>query len=515
MSEPVSWENYWKLQTRFDAEKTPLESIVLHGRRQLFIDNYVIEHMDPGLKKVFPRPVREPSNPVLREDKQWETGVGWASVIRDDEEGLWKAWYVTGRSVLCYATSSDGLEWEKPSLGLVDTEGGGANNLLNLDGVSASPTVFKDGSDPNPERRYKIFVLRKKPVYGMAVGFSSNGLEWQMKGEPVLTAANDPGLGDRPTMMPDPDNRRYIAFTKREMNNPYASGDWGMIHRTRCISFSDDFEMWTDPIPCLRADDLDPPDLQIYGLVGFRYESLYLGLMDMYWSRDTGPEERTMDIQLAVSRDGEAWWRAAERRTFLTYDQEKSWERFMVLPMNSAPVRDGEEIRIYYLGSGSRHRRGPVPEHRRGEPWLAPGHPEDPPAVSGELSSGMGLARLRVDGFAAVEAGSEEGSLWTKPVLFSGKELHINADAGRGTVRAQLYAVERADNRDSNSPVWHWMMTEPIPGFRVEDSVAVDSDSTDAVLRWRGGGNLERYVDRPVLIRFYIQNASLYSFWIE
>ena len=38
-----------------------------------------------------------------------------------------------------------------------------------------------------------------------------------------------------------------------------------------------------------------------------------------------------------------------------------------------------------------------------------------------------GLATLRLDGFASINAGAEEGRLLTRPLGFTGRHLHVNA----------------------------------------------------------------------------------------
>ena len=50
--------------------------------------------------------------------------------------------------------------------------------------------------------------------------------------------------------------------------------------------------------------------------------------------------------------------------------------------------------------------------------------------------SSTGLGVMRRDGFASMEAQSQEGTLTTRPVQFSGKYLFVNTDAVGGELRA-------------------------------------------------------------------------------
>ena len=508
----VSWEEYG---TRTEARlahwgkhgRAPTESVILRGKRQLFVDNYVVEHMD-NLTKTLHQPAKHEANPVLKADRPWEGNVDWASVIHDEEERLFKTWYLTANG-LAYATSKDGIHWDKPSLGVREWGGNKDNSLVRP--VVVSPTTIKDPYETRPDRKYKMFALETRP-YAMYVAFSPDGIRWQRRDQPVLTSANDPGMNDRPTMMQDHQRRRFIALLKRELINPHGGGDWGFIHRCRTVSVSDDFERWTNPVLTLRPDDMDPPDLQIYGLVGFNYEGQYLGLADIYRSGASGPNQRTVETQLACSRDGEVWWRAGGRRTFIPLGPEGSWDRFGVYPNNCAPIRVGNELFIYYDGDSRRHQTGSVPSQRRGEPWFAPGHPEDPPLEPGVAISGVGLAHLRVDGFVSLDAGPRPGRLLTRPLIFAGRNLHVNVDSRQGNIKAEILEVEPVESED---PGWNWKLGNPAPGFDLAACIPVQGDSTDAIVRWRGNPTLEPFTGRPMVIRFQLTQASLFSFWIE
>jgi len=82
------------------------------------------------------RPRKHPANPVMSKSAPWEdTGLGWhwPSVLFDDEDGLFKAWYeclIDGHGFGAYAVSGDGLHWERPELGLIAWNGSKKNNLF-------------------------------------------------------------------------------------------------------------------------------------------------------------------------------------------------------------------------------------------------------------------------------------------------------------------------------------------------------------------------------------------------
>ena len=485
-----------------------MESYYLHGKRQLFVDNYIVDHLD-NLKKVVHQPVRYGTGPVLVPDKPWEVQVAWVNVIKDEEEGIFKAWYHTPTG-LCYATSKDGIHWDKPILNLVDYKGSKANSLVLPSPGLDSPTVLKDPLAKDPQRRYVYFAKHNDPKFGMYAGYSADGIHWTVHPERVFTSADDASLNDRPNFMIDTQKKRYVALLKSERVNPLGDGDWGMFQRMKTISFSTDMKHWTKPEIILKPDDQDPPTLQIYGMSGFNYQGLYLGLIDIFHSHDSGPDGLTVDVQLAVSRNGEDWWRAGKRETFLPTGPENAWDRYRTYEANTPPIEVGDELWFYYRGVAGRHGP-PPPEWRRGAPWFARIDP-DPPLAEGTPTAGMGLAKLRRDGFVSLDAGPRPGLLLTRPLVFEGNNLHIIADAKRGYVKAELYLAEKKQSRYG---AYTWAIGQPVPGFSLKESEGFTGDSTDAVLTWKGGANLDSLAGQYVVIKFELANASLYSFSLK
>ena len=95
---------------------------------QLLLDDRLIARSE-SLTRTIHRPEMYEGNPVLTYDRPWEYEciLLWGTVLFDDEEGLYKMWYQTWGKLaptristqVCYATSKDGLAWDKPELGLL------------------------------------------------------------------------------------------------------------------------------------------------------------------------------------------------------------------------------------------------------------------------------------------------------------------------------------------------------------------------------------------------------------
>ena len=101
------------------------------------------------------------------------------SVLYDDDENCFKMWCIiratttcyerTGQGhFMCYATSKDGIVWEKPELGIVACEGSRANNIVypppgvhyGLDPWG----VVKDPQEQDPSKRYKMGMYQQRPT---------------------------------------------------------------------------------------------------------------------------------------------------------------------------------------------------------------------------------------------------------------------------------------------------------------------------------------------------------------
>ena len=91
------------------------------------------------------------------------------------------------------------------------------------------------------------------------------------------------------------------------------------------------------------------------------------------------------------------------------------------------------------------------------------------------------------------------GELVTRPVLFTGSSLFVNADARFGALAVEVI--------DANG--------NPFPGFSAEDCTGlVRVDSTKRALSWKGG-DLSRFAGKPVRFRFKMKVATLYAFWVS
>jgi hypothetical protein len=116
-----------------------------------------------------------------------------------------------------------------------------------------------------------------------------------------------------------------------------------------------------------------------------------------------------------------------------------------------------------------------------------------------DAGASTGLAVLRRDGFASMDAGPEEATLTTRPVRFGGKYLFVNADTKAGELRVEVL--------DSDGHV--------IKPFSRENCKLLSADKTIQAVTWKGASDLPELVGKELRFRFYLRNGSLYAFWVS
>ncbi len=139
------------------------EPIEVGSRRELFVDDFLIEQMD-GAELRLHQPV--PREVAIVHDEPWEgNSCGYHTIFRDGD--LYRMYYKAVSQVLkgepashgvlaCYAESTDGIHWKKPALGQFEFQGSRKNNIV-WDGLGAHDfTPFKDPNpDCSPDAAYK------------------------------------------------------------------------------------------------------------------------------------------------------------------------------------------------------------------------------------------------------------------------------------------------------------------------------------------------------------------------
>src|SRR5262249_50481151 len=134
----------------------------------LFLDNHLLE-VTPGVARRLHQPRKHPANPVVRCDRWWEGNLLEPyTTLYDEKARLFKMWARTGTdwkslrvgghaAYMTYLTSTDGVHWEKPKLGVLEIARRRDHNI-----VFTSDTVPGKGTDR--PRGKKKFITPSTPM---------------------------------------------------------------------------------------------------------------------------------------------------------------------------------------------------------------------------------------------------------------------------------------------------------------------------------------------------------------
>lgn len=438
-------------------------------------------------------------NPLFGEDRPWESSLdnAYLNVLFDPIEKLYKLWYTPfldrtrhDAQTLCYACSSDGLQWEKPELGLFEYGGSARNNIV-LPFITGAGIAL-DAQAAAADERYKMTYLvhpQLAPEWagelagaghplaqrGGGVGFSADGIHWRLRPDnPVL-----PGIaGDtHNNWVWDKRSRKYVWITRANVpfedartcqQKRFKNGEWKTqasdVERVVKRWESDDFIHWGNGAIVFRAQDEEVGQRQYYSMPTFPYGNGYLGLLSLF-----NPEPDTVDLELAWSPDTIRWQRICRGQAFIPRGDAASLDAGCIYA-GWSPVTIDDEIRIYYAGSRETHGAG---IQRRTSALLAT------------------LPRDRYAGWHAVS----EGEILTAPIACAGPQVLLNTDASRGSIQTEL---RRPDG-------------SPIEGLTFAESGPITVDSLDVPVRWKERESLQSLMGSQICIALRLNDAVVYT----
>ena len=464
----------------------PPKVIGIDVGRQLFVDDFLVE--ETGLRRTFHRARYYAGNPVLQPDRPWEwfgprpMAMPFSDgVWHDPEDGIFKMWYYApqnGWGITCYATSRDGIRWEKPKL---DVEPG--TNIV-LKKVRDSATVWLDPAPRDAGERFKMALYARETGTFMLYR-SPDGIHW--------TKVADGGkTGDRSTFFYNPFRGRWVFSLRGQSRVGRCRRYW---ETTDFFSFDQKAVAEGEVVPWMAADRADPPrdDLrqrpQLYNLDCVAYESVLLGMFSI-WRGDyrRGSTEKAKELLakgrpkqnsvcLGFSRDGFHWDRPDRRPFMPTSEKMGDWNWGNVQSTVPCCLVMGDQLWFYVSG-------------RAGKSF--------PGSKNGDAGASTGLAMLRRDGFASMDAGPGGGTLTTRRVRFAGRYLFVNVDCPEGELKAEVL--------DETGNV--------IAPFTLDNCRAVSLDRTLTPITWKDADDLSAAAGKPVRFRFHLTRGSLYAFWV-
>jgi len=468
---------------------SPRDAGDLERDRYLMLDSRIIDKAE-NAKLTLGTVEKDARNPLFGEDKPWEKRFDnlYANVLYDEDEGIYKCWYspfivdnsAKGMTLeerkqtpyepphdremgVCYATSNDGINWEKPELGLIEFEGNRKNNIVyrGLHGAG----IFKDSRETDPAKRFKLFGRDEKSPH-LGVAFSPDGLRWSSV---ILCPEINPRRvdGTHYNALWVPELGEYVGFTRlrgvaADDKLPEPDGAKRRIRQVGRTS-SRDFLNWKRAELAFQGL---ANHLQTYSMPVFRYGGVYLGLPVIY-----NTQTDRSHTELAWSPDTIEWHRVCPGTPLIDTGINRSDYDWGCVYTAAYPVFLEEEIRLYYGASNGPH--------------------------FGWRDGFFCLATLRPDGFAGYEPQSSGtvATVTTKPVVGRFAALHVTADVQKGG-SVTVAAVDGA-------------------GGELAVSEPITETVTDQRVLWKRGWDYQTLNTDKIRIRFTIDRAKLYSFSFE
>ena len=454
--------------------------------------------------RVQPASVSEVFLPM---DRPWE-GPGTAGIIALlHDEGRYRLWYSTtpadqDHRLVCYAESDDGVEWRRPALGRVAWNGSTKNNIVSVDGEHHLGFVFRDTTAP-ADQRYKAIAPKgryfrngrhdpdldskqaKKLLADLDLGgvsredrrralsihhalhasVSPDGLTWRNLTEPILDVG-ETALDTHNLCVYDDQTQRYVAYLRGHQDRRR------LVRRSEGASFTD----LGGAQPCLLCDPQDPIDDDIYTSCYCPYPDLpgrHLMFPSIYHRI-----ESTIDIQLAVSRDG-CQWQRPERRAIV--DRRIDEETFGCLYASPNLIVVGDQWRLPLQASRSPH------DFRRRRATYPP-------------DNELRWASWKPDRLVGLEA-EDEGSVVLVERQLSGAPMRLNyRTAHDGWIRVELVEPPHTPPQ----PV------EALPCFGIQVAEAISGDELQRVVHWGGRSDLSALKGREVALRLHLRRAQVF-----
>ncbi len=433
------------------------DAIEIGNRRELFVDDYLIERMSDGVSLQVQKP--EPQDVVLVTGEPWEGNTcAYYTIFQDGD--IYRMYYRGSHAVkmksaheevTCYAESEDGIHWTKPMLGIHEWNGSKENNIV-LKGLGTHCFVaFKDENPAAPpEARYKG-ISRGRPVgsKGLYVFQSPDGIHWSLiKNEPVITE----GYFDSQNLaFWDPHTKKYVEYHRTFIE--------GVRDIMMCTS--EDFVNWTAPTLLKYPGALNQ---HLYTNAICPYPDaphLRVGFPTRYL-----PKTQQVEPVFMASRDG---------ITFTRYHEA-------VIPQTAPKDRDGN--RSNYMANGL---------------LKLPGKPNEWSVYATEAYYSGPDSRLRrftwrKDGFVALQG---TGEVRTKPIRYQDQRLLLNYRCRKGgSLKVEMWTEDGSG----------------LIALARDESGILTGDSVNHDMGWKNSNPVQLGLGQTVRLRFELKNAEVYAF---
>ena len=499
----------------FGAEKKylPNEPVMLGSRKHVFIDEVMVDRKE-NIKSILNRP----GNALTTNIK-----AAWDASFFEHQGRIYTVvaeGYECDEGAIRLLVSDDGLNFEKPDLGLIEYRGSKNNNLIML-GLPSWGKYFKDTNPAcPPEELFKatLWVAQR----GIYMYFSPDAVHWRRNETCMLPLVSGGGC----ETFWDDQQGMYMNYIKRD--GSYNTGQFPNYGRSTTMFKSREvnktwpfnvlpnpyFEGWPFPavtgegVTIMGPELLNPNKAQIFRTRPHKYE----------WAPDTYMAFmfRSHSGHLGLSRDGVNWKIRPEMNymplsgnhanqpdwspeTYGKQDQKPAKKNSKTEPLISGKTVDSSNKSIG-TANGMIRRGDKIWQYANCK-------------ITGSADATVRFTQ-RLDGFLSLDAGEQPGVIITRPFVFEGEKLTLNVDAGKGSVKVAILDLPGQEMTGYNVG-----LTSPpkkdVRNYSIAHCDPITSDSVRHVVSWRGSPDVASLAGKVVRLRFEMKNAKLYAFKFE
>jgi len=447
------------------APDSPKGIVKLGSRKYLFIDDALID--TKRNVQLTCNPPTDRKNLNFRPKKS-----SWRASVVDVDGKVYMyipEGYGSEKGITRLMISKDGINFEKPELGVVEYEGSSKNDFVFY-GAPFYGTFFRDlNPDISPQEQYKLTAwVANRGIY---LYMSPDGIHWRRNETCMLPLVSGGGA----ETYWDDQRGVYVDFIKRDSSYKTRKCRGGgrravmfetrWIHRTWPFNALEEpyFEGWSMPAVTCEGPVIFRPNKngQVYRTRAIKYPWAPDTYLAFVWRFGEG-ERRQVD--LGVSRDGIHWQFWADKMWYMSPGTDEE-----VLSLYGL-IRRGDEIWQYADYGGA--------------------HGGDKQRIYARLTQ-------RLDGFVSLDAG-EPGSATTRPLIFKGHRLILNV-AAQGSMRVAI--LDEKGNE--------------LAGFTPADCDPIKGDAINYLVSWRRNSDVSKLAGKVVRLKFELQNTKLYAFKFE
>jgi hypothetical protein len=505
---------------------------------------------------------------VIPADKPWETSQVAPNFFARRPDGTFVAFYTVTywtpdpqsktqpdraqqyEAGSAYATSRDGIHWEKPNLGLVEAPAGidwakdpplpapkGMSKENNLGVPFSIRDLGQFGNVTDPARRYAV-SYKGKAYFSPEIPDFVHDPNWTNK---LVDAGGTFSPRGSALDFWDAQHEEWVGIAQNAVPHWIPTREIARFASKDLVHWKSDIALAPDPEDPHLTGHYEEP----MSMLPFHAEGVVFGLLSWFDGDRTHPDgglvlqktpeypyiwpwERkgVNEMRITISRDGgRTWDRTCSREAWIPHGTEQdSYDRLVITP--SLPLRMGDEDWFYvgvfngdHLTSranakqntyyADRVRGGEIAlyiqKHNRYVSLRAPIVREL--AVQPELRTAAGW----------LSAANLRPVLITKPLLLAGQKLQLNLEANRGTVRVSIASAEPIETLKGTtlSMAPHLAELHPLAGFSFDDCVPIHTNSIEHTVQFKNSPTLESLRGRPVRLLFEMVDADLYGFRVQ